>query len=597
MIATTAILIVSCISCEGLVDSGDEKHIHAPNLWVMGEIPYIVSIGTNVIDIHCEGYEEFDGPDSFDFYYSDREPSSAEDLVKNGKLLSSDYYQMDAGYVGILITNFKPSTTYYIVCRATYNGKDILSDVCSFRVLGKDDLIIENHEATSVTSHSVTVHATIKRKDGIPIQSQCYFFLGKDGDNFGKSTDVHDKVVVGLTSPFMQDAEFGEYEAVIEDLLYNTTYYYRFNADFSLYGLGNYHSTTIECFDVKSVTTDCNDIFAKTLEAACESPFFVRLNGEFSFDDPLLAQYGLTPHMGFAFGSEESDARSLYENGEITIYLERTDLTEEKYAADVNWYAGRKMYYTAFLLISPNDDPYNGDLFFGEVKSITAADNFSYIADPVDLGLPSGIQWNSVNLGTESESMFGPWYSWGEVWSSFEWYEGSYKLNRWLGIYTGEGICPSFHGFVPDYDGTILKYNTNPEYGPVDNKLVLDLEDDPANFRLGGNWRTPSKEDYEELIENCNVEVQESGGYRDLKLTSKINGNSILLPTTLWVGEEFGGNNFITSSLCPDDSMNAYGVQVVFQHNDSGILETVFEFTENYRGNFYASVRPVLYPR
>ena len=112
MIATTAILIVSCISCEGLVDSGDKKHIHAPNLWVMGEIPHIVSIGTNVIDIHCEGYEGFIGPDSFDFYYSDREPSSAEDLVKNGKLLSSDYYQMDAGYVGILITNFKPSTTY-----------------------------------------------------------------------------------------------------------------------------------------------------------------------------------------------------------------------------------------------------------------------------------------------------------------------------------------------------------------------------------------------------------------------------------------------------------------------------------------------------
>lgn len=584
IIATTAILIVSCISCEGLVDSGDEKHIHAPNLWVMGEIPHIVSIGTNVIDIHCEGYEGFNGPDSFDFYYSDREPSSAEDLVKNGKLLSSDYYQMDAGYVGILITNFKPSTTYYIVCRETYNGKDILSEVCSFRVLGKDDLIIENHEAQSVTSHSITVHATVKRKDGKPLECRCFFILGRDEDNL-------DKVVDAYTSPSLQDGDYGEFEAVIDDLLYNTEYYFHFNADFSVYGLGNYHSTTIECFDVKSATTGCDDIFAKTLEATCESPFFVRLNGEFSFDDLLLARYGLTPHMGFAFGSEESDAKSLFENGEITIYLERTDLTEEKYAADVNWYAGRKMYYTAFLLISPNDDPYNGDLFLGEVKTITT-DDFNYIADPVDLGLPSSIQWNSVNLGTESASMFGPWYSWGEVWSSFEWYEGGYRLNKWLGKITDRDV-----GYYSYYDGTILKYNTDPEYGPVDNKLVLDLEDDPANFRLGGNWRTPTKEDYEELIENCNVEIQESGGYRDLKLTSKINGNSIILPTTLWVGEVFGGDNLITSSLCPDDSMNAYGVRIDFQNNDSDKPETVFVFAEIDRGDFHASVRPVLYPR
>lgn len=587
IIATTAILIVSCISCEGLFDSGDKTQIHTPELWVMEEIPFIVSIGTNVVDTHCEGYEGYYGPDSFDFYYSDQEPLSAEDLAKTGKRLSSDCYQMDAGFVKILITNLKSSTTHYIVCRATYNGKDIFSEVCSFRVLGKDDLIIENHEAQSVTSHSITVHATVKRKDGKPLDCRCAFLLGRDGDNLGgPGTSYHDKAVDAYSKPYSQDAESGEYEAVIEDLLYNTTYYYRFNAFFSLYYLGELHQTVIECFDVKSATTDYGDIGAKTLEATCESPFFVRLNGEFSFDISRLHPFGLAPHIGFAFGSEESDAQSLYENGEVIVFLERSDLSDDAYAASVNWYAGRKMYYTAFLLVASNDDPYNGDLIFGEVKSITT-DDFNYIADPVDLGLPSGIQWNSVNLGAESESKFGPCYSWGEVWSFRDWNEGGFKSNRWLGLYTDKEFCPGINGSQRDYDGSILKYNTNPEYGPVDNKLVLDLEDDPANFRFGGNWRTPTKKDFEELIENCDVTVLDSGDYKDLKLTSKINGNSIILPATMW----------ITSSLYPDDSMCAYIAQVVSQHNDSGILETVLEVRESFRTKLWATVRPVLYPR
>ena len=43
--------------------------------------------------------------------------------------------------------------------------------------------------------------------------------------------------------------------------------------------------------------------------------------------------------------------------------------------------------------------------------------------------------------------------------------------------------------------------------GFVDNKLVLDLEDDAAHVNMGIIWRMPTKEDFEELLQNTDKEV------------------------------------------------------------------------------------------
>ena len=79
----------------------------------------------------------------------------------------------------------------------------------------------------------------------------------------------------------------------------------------------------------------------------------------------------------------------------------------------------------------------------------------------VDLGLPSGTKWATCNVGATKPEEYGNYYAWGETetkttynWSTYKWCNGSAE--------------------------TQTKYCTNSDYGTVDNKTVLDLEDDAA---------------------------------------------------------------------------------------------------------------------
>ena len=83
---------------------------------------------------------------------------------------------------------------------------------------------------------------------------------------------------------------------------------------------------------------------------------------------------------------------------------------------------------------------------------------------------------------------------------------------------------------------TLTKYCTNGEsgpYGTVDDKTVLDPEDDAARANMGGDWRMPTKDECQELIDNTTNEWitnYNGSGVNGRKFTSKINGNSIFIP-------------------------------------------------------------------
>ena len=130
----------------------------------------------------------------------------------------------------------------------------------------------------------------------------------------------------------------------------------------------------------------------------------------------------------------------------------------------------------------------------------------------VDLGLPSGNLWATCNLGAGRPEEGGLFFKWGDP----------------RGFTADEVIeDPSSWGGWSNYkhgDGT-----TNPiKYNDSDGKLELDLEDDPANVYLGGNWRSPSKQDLEELIDCCTFEKTSDGGS---KIISKVNKNQIFIPS------------------------------------------------------------------
>ncbi|MBQ0047826.1 MAG: hypothetical protein KBT33_10060, partial [Prevotellaceae bacterium] len=147
----------------------------------------------------------------------------------------------------------------------------------------------------------------------------------------------------------------------------------------------------------------------------------------------------------------------------------------------------------------------------------------------VDLGLPSGLKWATMNVGATTPEGYGDYFAWGETepyytaghsqddpcsswktgktgyeWGSYKWCNGSYY--------------------------TQTKYCTSSNFGTVDNKTTLESADDAAAKNWGGSWRMPTKAERDELCTNCTWTWTTQNGVSGYKVLSKTNSNSLFLP-------------------------------------------------------------------
>ena len=163
----------------------------------------------------------------------------------------------------------------------------------------------------------------------------------------------------------------------------------------------------------------------------------------------------------------------------------------------------------------------------------------------VDLGLPSGTKWANMNVGAEKPEDYGLFFAWGETkgytsdtsdgrsfdWASYKWCNGS--------------------------NNTQTKYCTDASYGTVDNKTILDLEDDAAYVNWGEQWRMPTIDEIQELLDNTTAERTTVNSVYGCKFTAS-NGNFIFLPAagsrrdTSVFGQTVGGC-YWSSSLNKSD--------------------------------------------
>ena len=129
----------------------------------------------------------------------------------------------------------------------------------------------------------------------------------------------------------------------------------------------------------------------------------------------------------------------------------------------------------------------------------------------VDLGL--SVYWGTTNIGASKPEDYGDYYAWGETEpkESYSW--STYKY----------GTSSS---------GPFFKYNTSDSYGTVDNKTVLEPEDDVASVKLGGEWRMPTDAEWTELRTKCTWTWTTNYNGTGVKgqIVTATNGNSIFLP-------------------------------------------------------------------
>ena len=110
----------------------------------------------------------------------------------------------------------------------------------------------------------------------------------------------------------------------------------------------------------------------------------------------------------------------------------------------------------------------------------------------VDFGL--SVKWLKYNLAgnklTDDESDYGYYYQWGSTVG----YPDATKLE-----FTWE-TTP----YIKDFnEPTFTKYVTDSYYGDIDNKKILDPEDDAVTTLLGSKYRMPTIEEYKELCKHC----------------------------------------------------------------------------------------------
>ena len=210
-------------------------------------------------------------------------------------------------------------------------------------------------------------------------------------------------------------------------------------------------------------------------------------------------------------------------------------------------------------------------------------------AGAVDMGTTTAdgykLYWGTSNLGAGKPEEYGDYYAWGET----DPYYSSQDPLTWKDGKTGYNWAS--YKWCNGSSRTRTKYNDKSSYGTVDNKTVLEPEDDVAHVRLGGKWRMPTDAEWTELMTKCTWTWTDNYNGTGVagRIVSATNGNSIFLSAA---GDRFGtglynagSSGLYWSSSLGTGNPEADALGVGFSSDNVG---------RSYSGRFIGeSVRPV----
>jgi len=194
---------------------------------------------------------------------------------------------------------------------------------------------------------------------------------------------------------------------------------------------------------------------------------------------------------------------------------------------------GKLYYYKAYATNSKGTD-------YGDVKAFLApsgaVDGYGY----VDLGLPSGTKWATVNLGADSPEKLGGYYEWGG---------------------TNEARDDFYSGY---------SYSDNPD--------TLPANADAASVNWSDKWSMPTSAEMQELVENCTWTWTKMNGVTGYLVSA--NSKSIFLPAAgqgLDWGYYYEGIDIYTKGFYWTSSISA--------DNTSTAAALYFQESEHNMGN------------
>ncbi len=187
----------------------------------------------------------------------------------------------------------------------------------------------------------------------------------------------------------------------------------------------------------------------------------------------------------------------------------------------------------------------------------------------IDLGLPSGLLWAQANLGATAEAETGDYFAWGETAA-----KTSFTLDNY-------------------------KWSTYSKYNKTDKITTLEKSDDAATVLWKEPIRMPSKDEFDELYDNCTWDIATRTNAAGEKVTgiegkSKKNSNTIFFPfagyiieDTKWDLNNFG--QYWTSNLFTNNT--SITEDVAFYHTFAEQVKHEWSSKDRYNGR---SIRAVV---
>ncbi len=402
------------------------------------------------------------------FLYSSN-VSSIDELKTSGTKVFSSL--TDSGRFSKELSGLSVATRYFYVACAKVNGREYYGEMKSFDTLDYF-ATINTGKATDIGFFACQLHGTLSFMNAEGLSKEVWFLFSPSCTTL----EELNKEGIMVLSTLSDD---GQFHASLTELNYATQYYYVACAkihDRIFYG------------DVKSFTTSSFYANVTTLEASSDLLYMATLRGGVALENAA----SFTKSAGFLYG--EGDNMSTLENlKESGVSVDAGINLDYNFSIDLKGLKCNTLYYyVAWVKVYDR-------VFYGEVISFLT---YALPDGAVDMGL--SVAWASCNIDALAPEEIGGLYAWAETETKSEYSWGNYKWGS------------------PNH---FIKY-------PTDNYVVIEPEDDVAHVKLGGRWRIPTKEEYEELINNCTwcwLEYKGSLGYT---VTSRVTGNMIFFPVS-----------------------------------------------------------------